>query len=32
LLFMFVIVFVPEGILGFFRGKEEKIDFPVSGK
>jgi len=32
LLFMFVIVFVPEGILGLFRGKEEKMDVPVSEK
>ena len=32
LLFMFVIVFVPEGILGLFRGEEEQMDAPVSGK
>ena len=32
LLFMFVIVFVPEGILGLFRGEKEQMDAPVSGK
>ena len=32
LLFMFVIVFIPEGILGFFRRKEEKIDLLISRK
>jgi len=32
LLFMFVIVFIPEGILGLLRRKAEKIDRPVPRK
>ena len=32
LLFMFVIVFLPEGILSFFKKRQEKGGVPVSRK